>query len=330
MNYLKYTVLILIGVIVMAILYLWIAGTLSLDDDYRHTRAASELPLFDGKDTAPIVRVEANGMEFRTRIAGFDNPAPRGDLLLLHGFPETSIMYQPLIDAAAAAGFRVAAPDQRGYSPGARPAGRDSYGGAELINDTMAIADALDFDRFHLVGHDWGAGVGWGVTAAHPERLKTYTALSIPHIASFGKALAEDPDQQSRSAYMGFFQLPFLPESIFAMDDFSVLRGLYEEHPAEELEEYLTVFGEPGALTAALNWYRAAPTASMQVGKVSTPILFIWGNQDPAVGRAAVEAQGDLIDGPLTEMELDTGHWLMATARDEVVAAVLAHIARFN
>ena len=162
MKLLKYSVLAIAGIFALALLYVAVSAAMSLDRSYAHTQATEMLPLFAAGRSAPIARIAANNMEFRARVAGFDNPAPRGDLLLLHGFPETSIMYEPLIDAAAAAGFRVVAPDQRGYSPGARPNDRGDYSGAQLVADALAIADAVGFERFHLVGHDWGGCIGMG------------------------------------------------------------------------------------------------------------------------------------------------------------------------
>jgi pimeloyl-ACP methyl ester carboxylesterase len=319
------------GLLILALATLWIAAAINLDRTYSHTAATAQLPLFTADSARSLVRIAANGFEFRARIAGFGNPNPRGDLLLLHGFPETSIMYEPLIEAASRAGFRVVAPDQRGYSPGARPPGRSAYTGRLLVEDALAIADAVGFEQFHLVGHDWGAGIGWQIAFDAPTRLQSYAALSIPHIAAFGAALAEDPEQQSRSAYMAFFWLPWLPEQTFAVNDFATLRALYGEHPARELDEYLAVFSEPGAITGALNWYRAGADGGIgTTGNVTTPILFIWGNQDPAVGRTAVEGQQQYIDGPLEEIELDTGHWLMATEPAKVIEAVMTHIIRYS
>ncbi len=333
---LKWIARIFVGLTVLVVLAftaLWIGAASQLDRDFTHTAATSALPEFSENPSAPLVRIAANGMEFRARIGGFDNPEPRGDLLLLHGFPETSIMYQPLIDAASEAGFRVVAPDQRGYSPGARPSGRAAYATDLLVADALAIADAVGFQDFHLVGHDWGAAVGWTMAMDHADRLLSYSALSIPHIAAFGAAIAEDPEQQSRSAYMAFFWLPWIPEQTFALNDFATLRDLYSAHPTIELNEYLAVFREPGALTGAFNWYRASadsPDSLNDPDNVTTPVLFIWGNQDQAVGRTAVEGQSAFIDGPLEEVELNTGHWLMATATEDVVTEVLAHLNRYS
>lgn len=327
---LKLTVVAVFGLGVLALLALWIGASMSLDRSYSHTRASAALPAFQPGTSQRLVQIAASGLIFRARIGGFDNPAPKGDLLLLHGFPETSVMYQPLIEAATREGYRVVAFDQRGYSPGARPEGRSSYGMAELTADALAVADAVGFTRFHLVGHDWGAAVGWQLAFEAPERLLTYGALSIPHVAAFAAAIAKDPEQQSRSSYMAFFWLPRLPEQTFAINDLAALRELYAGHPANHLEEYLAVFGEPGAMTGALNWYRAAADGPAKpVGNVSLPILFIRGNEDIAVGRTAVEGQEEFIEGPFESLELDTGHWLMATATEAVVEAVLDHLDRY-
>ena len=138
MRIFKWVVIAIFSVLALAIGSLWIAAASNLDRSYRHTATTTGLPLFMARSTG-LVRIPGNGFEFRARVAGFDNPAPLGDLLLLHGFPETSIMYEPLIDAASQAGYRVVAPDQRGYSPGARPAGRSAYHSAQLMTDALAL-----------------------------------------------------------------------------------------------------------------------------------------------------------------------------------------------
>ena len=318
-------------IIVLSLIVLWIGASLSLDRDRLHSASVDALPIFDG-GTDGLVVMQVGESRFRARVGGFAEPVGnRGNLVLLHGFPETSIMYEPLVSAAAQAGYRVIAFDQRGYSPGARPEGRSSYVVPELVGDVIAVADAAGFDTFHLVGHDWGAAVGWATVLSNPERVDSWSALSIPHVAAFGEAVQNDPEQRSKSSYMMFFWQPWLPEQVFAFNDFALLRSvMYSEHPAEYLAEYLSVFAEPGALTGALNWYRAGsdtgPPDGAGSAQVATPTLFIWGNQDVAVGRTAVAAQRKYMDGPFVEMELDTGHWLMETAADKVVPAVLAHI----
>ena len=155
-----------------------------------------------------------------------------------------------------AAGYRCLAPDQRGYSPGARPEGVESYRLPQLVSDIAAIADAWGAPRFHLVGHDWGAGVGWAFVAAHPGRVLSWTALSVPHPAAFGAAIRDDPDQQQRSQYIGVFQQPGVAEAMLSANDFGPLKAIWNESSPGEVAEYVAVLSQPGALTAALNWYR--------------------------------------------------------------------------
>lgn len=327
---LRLAVLVLI-LCIGAVLVFWIGALASTDWDRQHAQATGELPAFAGNEHNELVRLQVDGMEFRARVAGFDNPAPNGDIVLLHGFPETSVMWVPLIDAASDAGYRVVAFDQRGYSPGARPEDLADYAIPRLIEDVFGVADAVGIDNFHLVGHDWGSGVGWGLVLQDAARLQSWTSLSIPHIAAFGAAIAEDPDQQQKSSYMLLFRTPWVPEQLFLFNNLSLLQeGVFADHQPASRDEYQAVFSEPGAMTAALNWYRASslddPVDAPTDLSVSIPVLFIWGNQDPAVGRAAVENQNQYFSDNLTEIELDTGHWLMETATDTVVSAVLQHI----
>ena len=325
--------LVLVLVVALGVpLVLWIGAYASLDHDFAHTRATAELDAFDpagGASSTPTLSlIEANSMTFRARTAGFGGD--RGNVVLLHGFPESSAMYAPMIPALARAGYRVVAPDQRGYSPGARPLGLDAYATEKLAADVFAIADAVGFDRFHLVGHDWGAAVGWLMVFDASPRIRSWSALSIPHMGAYAAAIAEDPDQRERSAYLGFLQLPWLPEALFSFNGFAMMRtGVYSEHGPEIVEEYAAIFSEPGALTAAINWYRASGLATRPSGRaVTIPTAFIWGNQDPVVGDRALRTQRQYFDGNLKETELDTGHWLMETEARAVTDAVLEHIER--
>ena len=320
---------VIVFLIVGAPLVLWLSATTSLDRTLSHTAATSALPSFADQSNG-LVRINTGKYTFRARVAGFGGT--RGNLILLHGFPETSVMWIPLIDAAAMAGYQVVAFDQRGYSPGARPEETDAYVITALAGDVLDVAAVVGFETFHLVGHDWGSVVGWNLVLTDASRVKTWSSLSIPHIASFGAAIAEDPDQQQRSSYMLLFRTPWLAEQIFAFNDFELMRGvMYNEHGDAQVEEYLAVFSEPGALTGALNWYRAAGfDAPMPDLSIKLPYLFIWGNQDPAVGRVAVEGQAQYLPEAYNELELDAGHWLMETHPELVVPAVLSHLATYG
>ena len=333
MKFIKYTLVTLLSLVVVLVGVLLIGSRMSFDSDLHHTHASAELPALTPHAVDGLVNIEMGNMTYRARVAGFNGDASKPLVILLHGFPVTSAMWIELLNPLAQAGFRVVAFDQRGYSPLARPEQVNDYAVDKLVGDVLLLADVLEVDRFHLVGHDWGAGVGWAAILAHPERIISWTGLSIAHPESFSDALANDPDQQSRSAYFAFFQTPWLPETIFSFNGFSALNeGIYNTMSELQRTEYLEVFSEPGALTAALNWYRAMNSAPRALQfkslMVSTPTLFIWGNKDEAVGRVAIDAMAQYMQGPYTNIELDAGHWLMEDQPERIVTEILQHLAR--
>ena len=196
-------------------------------------------------------------MTFIARIAGFNRVLSKKVLNLLHGFPVASAMWVDLIEPLEEAGYRVVAFDHRGYSPLARPETLDSYIISKLTNDVFEVADAIGAEEFHLICHDWGSVAGCSAVLSNPSRITSWTALSFPHPAAFGAALLDDQDQQERSSYVAFFQTPWLPETVFSFNNFGILKALLTGMSDEKMKEYINVFSEPGALTSALNWYRA-------------------------------------------------------------------------
>ncbi len=325
------TILLVLLAVLTAVVVVLIAGyLLSLDFNRQHRRETEALPRVSRDEVAAadgLVQIDANGHVFRARVRGLDND---GDgVILLHGWPQSSIAWESLSDAAASDGFRVAAVDQRGYSPGARPPDVLDYSIKYLVDDVLAIADALGFERFHLAGHDWGAAVGWGLVMTHPERVISWSALSIPHSVSFVEAVKKDPVQRRKSAYILFLRIRRLAEATLGWGRLSVFRRvMYRFMPVEHAAEYQKMFLEPGALAAILNWYRAmgkGPSLNATPG-IGLPVLFVWGNRDPAVSRAAVEGQARFMLGPYSYVELDAGHWLLEHREDEVITAVLEHL----
>ena len=277
--------------------------------------------------TITIREIAAKGMSFRCREAG-----TKGEpVILLHGFPETSHMWVDLMPVLVAEGYQVLAPDQRGYSPGARPEGITNYTYKDLASDVVHLATAKGWRTFHLIGHDWGVGAGWATVDLFAERVRSWTALSVPHIAAFGAAIREDPDQQTRSTYITFFQEPGVAEAALSANDFAGLKNVWSASIDEEKAEYLSVFREPGALTGALNWYRGSrgidPTdEAVKFGPVSIPTLTIWGNKDTAIGRKSTEDAAKFMTGPYRFVEMDAGHWLIQEKPAEVTAEILAHL----
>lgn len=291
-----------------------------------HTEMTAKLPLFDGTNDG-LMRIKANSMEFRARVAGLENRDGEG-VILLHGFPETSIMWEPLLGALSEAGYRAIAFDQRGYSPGARPFTQNEYTKGKIATDVLAVADAAGFERFHVIGHDFGGAIAWTVADRHPQRVLSLTSLSMPHPSALADALA-DPDSQWRlSSYVLFYRLPLLPELVLGFNKASLLEYLkWQDHPPEHISEYERVFGETGALGAALNWYRAFEFRSLDpVGKIRPPTLFIWGREDRAFGRVAATETVNYMDGAYRFHTVAAGHDLMLEAQDIVIEDVLAHL----
>lgn len=271
--------------------------------------------------------IPACGFEFRCRVAG----AGGEPVILLHGLPETSAQWSALMLELAGAGYRCLAPDQRGYSPGARPAEVDEYSLDKLASDVVALADAHGFERFHLVGHDWGAAVGWVIVRDHAERVASWAALSVPHLASYGAAF-ELPEHREKVAYIDDILVPGNAEHELSRNGFARLREVWANLAPREVSDYERVLTQPGALTAALNWYRANFAAGARRDRsfapfdVSTPTLTLWGNRDHAIGRPATVREKDFMRGPYRFVELEAGHWLMHEAGDTCIREIMAHV----
>ena len=263
--------------------------------------------------------------------AVLDGPDDGELVVLLHGFPETSHEWRHQVPALAAAGYRVLAPDQRGYSPDARPTAVEAYGNAELTADVLALADRLGADRFHLVGHDWGGAVAWQVAGRHPDRLLTLTVLSTPHPAAFGAGLRGDlgGDQTERSSYMDLFKAEGSEHQILA-DDAAYFTLMFAASGLTEADAayYRGVLGTPEALGAALNWYRAADLTLIDgLGPILAPTMYVWSTDDLALGREPAEATASLVEGPYRfEVLEDIGHWIPELAPEATTRLLLEHL----
>jgi pimeloyl-ACP methyl ester carboxylesterase len=256
-----------------------------------------------------------------------DGPEDGELVLLLHGFPQTSFSWRHQLPALAAAGYRAVAPDQRGYSPRARPQDLTSYRAERYVEDVIGLADALGAEHFHLVGHDFGGFVAWDVASHHTERLSTLTVVSTPHPAPFSKSILEGGEQRDRSSYMLFFRSPEA-EAFFLDNDAAGLRGLYEASGLTEFDEYVRALTHPGAMTGALNWYRAVDrSAAAEIGPITVPTLYVWSTNDPALGREAAEATAGQVEGPYRFEELeDVSHWIPEEAPDALNRLLLDHL----
>lgn len=322
--------------LLIVLLSLLVPGLLyygSLDWRRQHTAAVNALPVWSPSIDSGQFRLSVKGREFRIRSGGLTNS---GDaVILLHGFPESSIMWQELIDAGSTQDLRMLAFDQRGYSPGARPDGVHEYSLDKLTQDVLDVADAVGFDRFHLVGHDWGSGVGWSTVATTPDRVISWTGLSIPQIGLFFDAVINDPEQKKRSAYFDTLRRPVVPEFFATYRGQKNLKSMLARLPQHHREEYLALLGEPGALSAALNWYRAMDVQGLGQDpilnkKIHTPTLYVVGKQDLVVAPSVIAKHSQRFEGPYEELILDSGHSLMQQSGETVIPKILAHIDRFQ
>jgi pimeloyl-ACP methyl ester carboxylesterase len=295
-----------------------------------------------------------DGLVFDLTAAGPPDGEP---VVLLHGFPQSARSWELLTPLLTAAGLRTVAADQRGYSPGARPVGRAAYRFSELVADAATIVEAAlagsGHRAAHVVGHDWGAAVAWGLAGHRPDLVRTVTGVSVPPPGAFRAALRR-PRQVLASWYVGAFQVPGLAERVFATPPgrqwspalVRVLVGSGQSR--DRAKRDAAGMAEPSALTAALNWYRALPLewryrrdeagpagrgrppacSARPAHPVTVPALYVWSDRDPALTRDAAERAPEHVAGPLRYVELrGVSHWIPEEAPDALAALLLDHIA---
>ena len=248
-------------------------------------------------------------------------------VLLLHGFPQTGLAWQQQIAALAAHGYRVVAPDQRGYSPGVRPQRPEDYRISVLVDDVVAITEELGWAAFDLVGHDWGGAVAWWTAHAHPGRVRTLTVVSTPHPRALAAALRTDEDQRERSRYMlDWRETPATEERMLA-NGAEELRAAYAGRiPQDSADAYVRHLSRPGALTAALNWYRAGRPDGT-IGAIDVPTLHVWSTEDSAFGPAAAQGTGQWVNGPYRFETLQgVSHWIPEEAPETLSRLLLEQL----
>lgn len=274
---------------------------------------------------------DVNGVSLHIVTAG-DPDAPL--LVLLHGFPEFWYQWREYIPSFVAAGYRVVVPDQRGYNRSDKPAGVQSYRITELSRDIVGLIATEDSERAHIVGHDWGAFVGWDLALRHPDVVGRLSIINVPHPTVFTEVLRSDLTQLQKSWYMFLFQLPGFSESVIKRDDYgflvSELRGGSRSGTFSrvDFERYRRAWSEPGALSAMLTWYRALfqhdddpPRERVQI-----PTQVIWGENDESlVPEMAPMSLAYCDDGHLEQFP-DATHWIHHEYPDRVIELVLDHL----
>jgi len=270
------------------------------------------------------------GLVFDVLVAGGEETPL---VLLLHGFAESFHMWRSALSALSAAGYRAVAPSQRGYSPGARPDTRDaaSYRFDLLLADALDLVAACGYAdrRFHLVGHDWGASIAWGVADFHRDRIASLTVVSRPHPNAFNRALAMPDGEQARRSqhHKSFLQSDAGP--LLLADGARWLRERLARSgvPAAAVERHISVLGNEAAMEAALAWYRARGAIRSPLGVIDVPTLYVWGDADDTVGRVAAEGTREFVSGPYRfEVLPGVGHFAVEQAPDKFNELLLVHL----
>jgi len=262
-------------------------------------------------------------------------------VVLLHGFPEFWWGWHRQLPALAAAGFRVAAPDLRGYNLSEKPKGARSYRVSIVVQDVVSLIRHLGAERAHVAGHDWGGVVAWRLAMRHPELVGRLVIANAPHPAIFSRELKR-PRQFLRSWYAMFFQLPLLPEALFRANDYAVLERIFRRSPArpgaftdDDIARYKEAIARPGAVTAMLNYYRTFARSLGRRGDggsagprraVGCPTLVIWGERDAALSAHNLDGLERYVPDLRIERIADASHWVLADAPEYVGELMIAFL----
>ncbi len=252
-------------------------------------------------------RIAVNGISLSVTEEGVGFP-----VLLLHGFPDSSRLWREQIPALRGAGFRVIAPDLRGFGRSDRPSDVSAYGMATIVSDLEAVLDELDVERAHVVGHDWGAVAAWAFAGHRPHRMARLVAIAVGHPRSFVRAM---PQQLLRSLYALFFQIPAVPEAALGANNFKAVRAAV---PSSEADRYVEELSRPGALTAGLNWYRANGSlgqfaSTRNYPDVHVPTMGIWPAQDRWLGEKQMTGSEKHCTAGWIYQRLEADHWIPLT-----------------
>ena len=276
--------------------------------------------------------IRAGDLEFHAVVAG---PEDGPLALLLHGFPECWYSWRHQIPVLVEAGYRVVAPDQRGYNLSDKPQGVKQYQIDRLTGDIGALIRALGRERAVLVAHDWGGVVAWRFAIDHPEAVDRLVVMNAPHPVTFFEALKSDRSQQQKSWYMFAFQLPWLPEVLLMLSPAASARLFFrgtavcpQAFTDADLEVMAAAMAQPGAMRCMLNWYRAAFRfrAASRSRLIEAPTLLIWAEDDVALGKSLASGLEPWVPDLRVHYIPNCGHWVQNEAPDEVNERMLAFL----
>ena len=278
--------------------------------------------------------IPVNGLELHAVLAGpLDGPL----VLLLHGFPENWYTWRHQIAALARAGYRVVAPDQRGYNLSDKPEGVHHYRIEALAADVAELIRAVGREKAIVAGHDWGGVVAWALAMHHPEVVEKLIVMNAPHPAAYLREIRQNPAQQRKSWYIGFFQLPVLPEMLLGHDPLEMTGRLFRATAVNsnafssfELHVMATALAQPQALNCMINWYRALVRYGAwqnSLRNIAAPTLLIWAEDDVALGKSLTYGLEQWVGNLRLHFIPQCGHWVQNEAAQEVNAALLAFLA---
>ncbi|MFC7310792.1 alpha/beta fold hydrolase [Streptomyces monticola] len=291
--------------------------------------AGAVRPAVRSSSGGEVVPITTGGLTFDVEIAGPQDGEP---VVLLHGWPHHFESWTDVVPALNLAGLRTIAPNQRGYSPGARPDAVEEYALPLLAGDVLGILDELGLESAHVVGHDWGAIVAWYLAAHHPGRVRTLTAVAFPHLDAYQHAYRVDPEQQRSSRYIDLLTAEGSTQ-YWLDDDAARLRGLLagadNALTPQQQARYIDFHTRPGTFHAALNWYRAGTLLDgrSDMGEVTVPTTFIWSVADESVSTLAAEKTAEYVSAPYRLVTLrGVSHWqpqeVPGLVADEILARV--------
>jgi pimeloyl-ACP methyl ester carboxylesterase len=272
--------------------------------------------------------LDAGEVRLRCALAG---PSHGPLVVLLHGFPERGSVWRRVQEALARAGYRVAAPDLRGYGGSARPPGVEPYGIAHLVADVAGLVAALGRERAHVVGHDWGGVIAWWTAMLRPDVVDRLGIVNAAHPVGYATALRTFA-QVRRSWYVFFFQLPWLPETVLAVRDYSLVRGFFSKDgiAAGDIEPCVDSLKQPGARSAAIAYYRASVRggfrgATPKPARIDAPTLVVWGDRDRFLVPSLADPPREWVPGVRVVRLPNATHWAPIDAAGDVGERLLEH-----